>query len=247
MATRGDGRGAGPERAFVAQLPAEGQVTLDVEESRHLLRARRVQVGDTVVLFDGRGQGRFAELLSGDGRSATLLVGSPAPGREPARAVRIACSLPEAGKADDLVAMLAELGVAQLQPIVCARTDPARAALPERRARRWARLNREAAKVSGCNRFLVVCASETLAAFLTASSTEDVLLLDPDPAAPSLVDVLPVEGTLPWLVVGPEGGFTDAELAQARDAGHQTVRLGTCALRTGTAATSAAAIATARA
>ncbi len=245
MATRGDGRGAGPERAYVAHLPDEGQVTLEAEESRHLLRARRVEPGDVVVLFDGQGQGRFAELLPGDGRVATLAIGAPAPSRTPARDVRIACSLPEAGRADDLVAVLAELGVAVLQPLVCARTDPKRADLPARRVKRWARLIREAAKVNGCDRFLVVKESQPLLAFLSGLAPEAALLLDPDPAAPSLVDLLPAKGPLPWLLVGPEGGFADGELSQCRDAGLRTAQLGASALRIGTAASSAAAIAVA--
>ena len=247
MATRGDGRGVGHERAFVTTLPAGGQVVLDAEESRHLLRSRRAQPGDTIVLFDGQGNGRFAELLDGDGRTATLVVGDPAPSREPPRAVRIACSLPEAGRADDLVALLAELGVAELQPILCARTDPRRAALPGRRANRWQRLIREAAKVNGCHQFLVVHDTRPLAAFLADAAAGDAVLLDPDPDAPALIDALPAAGALPWLVIGPEGGFTDAELVAARSREHLVSRLGACALRVGTAAVSAAAVALARA
>ena len=53
MATAGDARGAGPERAYCPHLPASGLVTLYHDEGHHLVRARRARVGDPVVLFDG--------------------------------------------------------------------------------------------------------------------------------------------------------------------------------------------------
>ena len=55
MATAGDRRGPGPERAYVCPLPPAGEVRLGPEESRHLVRVRRVAAGSEVVLFDGRG------------------------------------------------------------------------------------------------------------------------------------------------------------------------------------------------
>lgn len=240
MATAGDARGPGPERAFAPVLPAGGgEVILSAEESHHLVRVRRVGVDDPVVLFDGAGGsvlGRLAEAVPG---RAVVAVREPYPDRVPARPLVLAVSLPEPGRADDLVARLAELGVARLVPLTAARTPRGREALPARRQERWQRLSREAAKVNGCSRLLEISRPLVLEAAL--AEAEAACLLDPDPRVPRLASVLPAQGTLPWLLVGPEGGFTGDEVRAAESAGALRVRLGSVALRTGTAAIAAAA------
>ncbi len=237
MATAGDARGSGPERAFAPELPERGPVILDAEESAHLVRSRRVRQGEAVVLFDGRGTTVIGRLTTDDPRAAVVEVEGAYPGRVPARTVRLAVSLPEGGKADRLVSGLAELGVAVFAPLVCARTPPGRADLAVRRAERWARLAREATKVNGCATMLTCAPARSLEACLG----EHAMLLDPDPEAPRLVETI-VEDESPWVLVGPEGGFTDEELAGARAVGARIVRLGNLALRTETAALAAAAV-----
>ncbi|MDJ0974831.1 MAG: RsmE family RNA methyltransferase [Planctomycetota bacterium] len=246
MATGGDRPGSGPERAFAPDLPEAGPVTLDADESGHLVRSRRARAGDPVVLFDGAGTTRFGRLTTADARAAVVEVEGPYADREPGRPIRIATAMPEAGRADALVSSLAELGVATLKPLTFARSPSGRDALPARRADRWARIVREAAKVNGRARFLEIAAPGAFETWV-ASGAAPVVLLDPDPAAPRLVDALAGAGgdALPWLVVGPEGGFTDAErdAARRRDAG--VARLGATALRVQTAAVAAAAVAAA--
>jgi 16S rRNA (uracil1498-N3)-methyltransferase len=68
------------------------------------------------------------------------------------------------------------------------------------------------------------------------------VLLDPDPALPRLLRALPRSGPV-VLVVGPEGGFTDEEIAAARRAGAAAASLGPCVLRVETAAVVAAGVA----
>lgn len=247
MATAGGTRGGGPERAWCVRLPAQGEVTLDGEESLHLVRVRRVAAGDAVVLFDGQGVTRHARLLVADARAARLEVLGSAPDRQPARRLVVAASIPEPGRADELVEGLSWLGVACWVPLACARMPAGRADLPARRAQRWQRLAREAAKGNGCARLLEVAAPQRLADVLAAPPAEGALLLDPDPAAPPLLDRLPAEGPLPWLLVGPEGGFVAPELEAAGRAGVARVRLGSPALRVEQAALAAAAQALARA
>lgn len=241
MATAGGGRGPGPERAFCASLPLAGEVTLDPEESAHLVRVRRVGAGEPVVLFDGRGATRLARLLVAEPRGARLVLEGDAPDREPARALVVAASIPEPTRADVLVEGLAWLGVTRWVPLVCARTPAGRVELVLRRHERWGRLAREAAKGNGRSRLLEVAAPCRLGDLLGAAPSEGFVMLDPDPAAPPLLSLLARSGPRPWLLVGPEGGFLPSEMQAAFTAGARVATLGATALRVEQAALAAAA------
>lgn len=239
MATAGGQRGGGPERAHAPDLASGPAVRLSPEESRHLVRVRRARAGDVVVLFDGRGGSAVGTLVEADPRAACVRVEGPYPDREPRREVTLAVALPEPPRADLLVGVLAEMGVARLVPLLTARTHPRRAAMAVERAPRWHRLAVEAAKVNGRARLLEIAEPLPYARALAAPA----VLLDPDPGAPLLPGLLPATGALPRLLVGPEGGFTPGELDEARAAGVPRARLGAAVLRVENAALAAAAIA----
>ena len=258
MATAGASRGSGPERAHLARIPAAGTARLDADEGHHLLRVRRARVGDEVVLFDGRGGSFLARLLDARPEGPTLEIVGPYPDREPARPVTVASAVPGPSRLDDLVTTLAELGVTAWIPLDAARAARDAADAVERRRDRLERLVREAAKVSGRSRFLRIEAPRTPAQIWGGAAGAAVggtaggggggtiVLLDPDPAAPTLASVLRESAAASGpatLLVGPEGGFTEAEVAAARDAGVRRASVSACALRTEVAAIAAAAIA----
>ena len=246
MATAGKARGVGPERAYHRPLPASGVVRLDADEGRHLVRVRRARVGDPVALFDGLGATRLARLLDERAEGPSLEILSDYPDREPHRRVGVAVALSGAGRADDLVAALAECGVTVLVPLETARgvRDPNH--LSARRRERWERLTREAAKVNGRSRLLRVedpVEISSLPSYAAAASPPwTPVLLDTDPALPPLSRLL-LGIVCPLLLVGPEGGFAPEEAAELARAGVPAGSLGACALRTETAAVAAAAIA----
>jgi len=244
VATAGDRRGAGPERAFCAVLPATGPVTLDRDEGHHLVRARRARVGDPVVLFDGRGGSVLARLVDARGDAPVLEVVGPAADREPRRRVVVVTALPAAGRADNLVAALAELGVTRLVPLRARRAGLDPDEVVARRAERWARILREAAKVNGRSRLLEIGAPLTPAGAVTAARLAggSPVLLDTDPRLPPLQGVIG-DAPSPWLLLGPEGGFDDEEVGALAAGGVPGASLGACALRTDLAAVVAAGIA----
>lgn len=246
MATAGGARGPGPERAFARPLPAAGPVRLDAEESHHLVRVRRAREGDPVVLFDGKGETRLARLAVADPKGASLEIEGPYPDREPSRRVTVLCALPAAGRADDLVSALAEMGVSRLVPLICARSGPDAAEAAGRRRERFERIAREAAKVNGRSRILDVGPAlaplPALAEWRTGGRDVTAVLLDTDPSLPDLAARVD-DAVSCALFVGPEGGFTDAEVASLKEADVVAASLGACALRTETAAFAAAAIA----
>ncbi len=255
MATDGAARGTGAERAFVDPLPEAGEVTLDAEESVHLVRVRRAAAGTRVVLVDGRGRARHGRLLDADPRAARVEVGEAAPVREPARPLTLAVAPPEGARSDQLVEGLAWLGAACLRPLVSARLPAGRLESALRRRARHLRLAREALKGSGRGCLLELGDPLPLAEALAARGEGGApVLLDPDPEAPTLLSLLcaapdagaassaaPRGPALPLLLVGPEGGFTAEEVALARERGARVARLVAPALRVELAALAAAA------
>lgn len=245
MATAGSTRGPGPERAYLAAIPRTGSVRLDAEEGHHLVRVRRARVGDEVVLFDGRGASVRARLLDVEARGPALAIEGPYPDREPARAVTISAAVPGPSRLDDLVTSLAELGVTTYAPLLCERSDRGAVLGLARRRHRIDRLVREAAKVSGRSRFLNVSEPVAFESVLAGAPGRATFLLDPDPSAPPFAELLRLTpGEAPvTAIIGPEGGFTEAEIRSAQGAGVRRVSLGACALRTELAAVVAAALA----
>jgi 16S rRNA (uracil1498-N3)-methyltransferase len=243
MATRGDARGSGAERAWHDPLPASGEVVLAPEESAHLVRVRRVGVGEAVVLFDGRGASRHGTLIEADPRAARVALAGEAPDRAPAHAVVVATSVPEPGRADELVEGLAWLGVTAWVPLAFRRTPGGRLDLVARRGERWRRIALEAAKGNGRSRLLDVMPARSFAELLAAPPADGLVLLDPDPAAPPLAALLEPRAPRPWLVVGPEGGLDEAERNAAFTAGVRTASLGGPVLRVELAGQAAAVLA----
>lgn len=244
MATAAGARGAGPERAFARPLPGAGRVRLAADEAHHLVRARRVAVGDRVVLFDGAGTTVDGILRAVDREGAEVEVLGPAPARAPARTVVVATAWPDGARADDLVAALAELGVAAVVPLRAARAQEDPAERVARRRERYHRLAVEAAKVSGAARLLEVEAPRRFDEVLAAAAAPGggaTVVLDTAPGLPTLPAAVG-GATVVTVLVGPEGGFTDAEVAAAAAAGVARAGLGGLALRTETAAAAAAAI-----
>ena len=169
----------------------------------------------------------------------------PYPDREPAAGSTSRRPSRVRSRLDDLVASLAELGVTTWTPLRCERSERGALEVLERRRDRLARSIREAAKVSGRSRFLVMAPPSALAEFVAAAesarSSSSIPTRGPDRSAPWWPRS---RRTRPFtLVVGPEGGFTPAELGRRGGRGVPTASLGACALRTELAAVAAAAVA----
>jgi 16S rRNA (uracil1498-N3)-methyltransferase len=216
------------------------RIALAPEETRHA-RARRLEDGASAAVGDGLGRrysGRLAAGLREWMRDPAMPVESR---REPR--VRLYCAWPERNRADWLLQKATELGATTITPLRLARSTPQRAA-----RERSERILMEAAVQSG--RFVLphVDAELDLERALAArherpaSSGDFALLLDPraargvrDFAEPARAALLGPESELA-LFVGPEGGFTEAELQAANAAGVQSARLGETILRVETAA-----------
>lgn len=210
----------------------DGEVfALSAKELHYVRNVLRLAPGVTLELFDGRG-GVVRALLADDG---SLIVQERFSGQAAATSV-IAVATPKGDRADWIVEKCVELGVGRVLWLVCERS----VVVPRedgKRLERFQRLAESAARQSGRNDVPVI---EPAVKFADAVKSLGGGCIAQMGGAP-LADVLG-HGTLPNVLIGPEGGFTDGELATAESAGFVRIRLAPHILRTETAAVAAAAI-----
>jgi 16S rRNA (uracil1498-N3)-methyltransferase len=217
---------------------ADGRVTFDAEESRHLARVLRLRPGDTVVATDGAGRDYTVRLETvGDPATGTVLAVATGP-RESPLAVTLVQGIPKGDRMETIVRAATELGVARVRPAICERTvvrlEPARW---RERARRWQRVAREAAKQSGRAVVPEVETPRPLADWLDAAEPADLALCPWEGGGEPLGEALAAAGAprTALVVVGPEGGLARAEVDALRARGLRVVTLGPRILRTETA------------
>lgn len=233
-------------RYVVDAEPSEGdEIVLGSEESHHLARVVRRRARDGVEVIGPSGALWPCEVV-GPGPPSVLRVTGPARPAPVAPPVDLWVGLAEPGRLDLVAEKTAELGVRRLGVMVTARARR----VPEgdawaRRAERMARVAESAARQSGRGRWPAPGPLIPFDHVLTEIAPEEGIILDPRATA-SLADVLrtrPADGAVA-ILVGPDTGFDDAEIAAAAAAGVTAAGMGEGMLRAETAAIAAAALAT---
>jgi len=229
------------KRFFAADIdPGADRVCLDREESRHLARVLRLQVGQEIEVFDGSGALYTAEIET-LGKQVIVKLKSREQGREPADPSIIVCQGDLRGqKIDFLVEKCTELGVDRFIPFVAGRSQGRPEA--ERRIKRLNRRNiivKTACKQSGRLRLMDVDADMDFADLIEAGAGEKQalkLFLWEMERKMTLRDAVGSKRfPTVYLMFGPEGGFSPAEADRAIAAGWQPVGLGDLILRAETA------------
>jgi 16S rRNA (uracil1498-N3)-methyltransferase len=223
---------------FAEQLPCEGgETTLDGPEGRHAATVRRLRAGEGLVLTDGCGELAVCEVLDASRERLHLKVLRRE--REPAPVLRvtIAQALVKGPRGELAVELATEAGVDAVLPwradrCVARWDDGPRGA---NALSRWRQAAREAAKQSRRGWFPEVAEPlDTTALGQRCAAAAGCLVLHESAAQPLPEVALPAAGEL-LLVVGPEGGITDVELATLAAAGGLPVRLGRGVLRSSSA------------
>jgi 16S rRNA (uracil1498-N3)-methyltransferase len=224
------------------------RVEFDREESRHLARVVRLRPGAVIVATDGAGRDYTVRLEEvGERAVGHVLFVSSNPTESPL-AVTLVQGIPKGDKMEAIIRAATELGVVRVAPAMCERTvvrlEPARW---RERARRWNRVAREAAKQAGRAVIPIVAEPRPLDGWLEDAKASVALCCWEGERTP-LAHVLSAL-TAPRsasVIVGPEGGLSDAEVERASAAGWLTVGLGRRILRTETAGPAVLAILQAR-
>jgi 16S rRNA (uracil1498-N3)-methyltransferase len=215
-------------------------VDLPPEAAHHATRVLRLAEGDTVELFDGRG-GEWRGHLRRTGKTvAVALEFFIAEDREAPLRLTIAQALPAADKMDWIIQKGVELGAAEFRPLVARRSVMRLSGeRMERRVMHWQNVAVAACEQCRRNRVPQVATPVDLTQFLgEAAGQNDIRLILAPGADLRLAQMSRPAGGV-TLLVGPEGGFEDGELAAAASAGFRGLSLGPRVLRTETAAMAA--------
>jgi len=226
------------ERRFMLpNLPVQGDVEIAGSEAHHLLHVLRLKPGDRIVIFDGRGTELQAELTRCGNDTASARLLAPTESRESPLDLTMAIAVPKMQSMSRVVQKLTELGVHRIVPVITERTTVT-AGGAERQLSRWRRIAAEACKQCGRSRVPRIEDLVPFHEFLELDLPTARLLFTP--GGPSLRE--PERATSCVAAVGPEGGWSDGEIAAAVANGFRPVGLGPRTLRTETAALAAAVI-----
>src|SRR5688500_1608109 len=206
---------------------------LNAGESKHARDALRLEIGTEIEVFDDAGRvarGVIIELSP----SVQVRVQSRAVSQINPVELTIAAAVPKGERADWMIEKLSELGVARFVPLATDRS----VVLPEGRNKRerWLRIANESAKQSRRAGVIKIDQLTPLDRIVGGDS----IYLSTQPDARPLLDAIAGKSNL-TLVVGPEGGWSDREMARFTEAKCASAKLTTTILRVETAAIAAAA------
>jgi len=218
---------------------------LEGKQHRHLSRVLRAKPGKRVWLVDEKG-GRFlTEVRELEREKTKLLILE----RQEAEGIKIRLSLAQAviksKKMDFIIQKATELAIASFIPILASRSI-VKVKEEEKKVSRWQRIAGEAAKQARRTSIPSVLSPQPFLSFLQGLQVDRKLFLVQGRGRPSREIVIkePLSQRLFDLpavniLVGPEGGWTEAKEKQALDNGFEAVSLGNQVLRSETAALAA--------
>lgn len=224
------------------------ELEIDAQRTHYLSRVLRLRVGDTIVIFNGTGA-QFSASITALQRSRGRLVvhDALAAATESGFKLHLAQGISRGERMDFVVQKATELGVKRITPLLTEHGVVKLAAeRAEKRRQHWRQVATSACEQSGRLRLPLVDAPVRLDTWLTDKAQRadiDILL---KPGATESLASIDVPGTKVCLLVGPEGGFSNAEYEMMEAVGFRAVSFGPRVLRTETAAIAALAVLQAR-
>ncbi len=230
-------------RVYVPGLYASGDsLTLPEHAARHLVQVLRLSAGAEVQVFNGQGQAFAATIEQARKKDATVRIGPVVDSNcESPLQITLLQGIARGEKMDLILQKATELGVTRVVPIQAARsTVKLNATTTVAKHAHWQGVISSACEQSGRSRLPDLSLAVSLDAAL-AELAGLRLLLHPAPDAPSLAQLAAAlqSTTEITLLIGPEGGLDDSEIALALRSGFVACRLGSRVLRTETAALAA--------
>ena len=225
---------------FFADYSGGEFITLSPEDSKHIAKALRMKIGESLTVCDGNGTDFECEIESAQGDAVSVRVLSQKPSETEADVdITIYQALPKSDKMDGIVQRAVELGAVKIVPMLterCVSRPDSKAC--DSKVKRWNKIALEAAMQ--CGRGIIptvapVCSFKQAIKEMTA----DVVIMFYEGGGLPIREMDIKKGQKIAIIVGPEGGFEQSEVDFAKAQGAVIGSLGPRILRTQTASLAA--------
>jgi len=232
-------------RLFVSGALINGaELELDGDRARYLGKVLRARIGDLLTVFNGEGP-EWPATITRIGKSAVSLeLGeSIEPGSESPLKIHLVQGISRGERMDFVVQKATELGVKRITPVLTeygvVKLNAERA---EKRREHWQKIANSACEQSGRTRLPLIDTPMSMKKWFGCKpdSVDAELILAP--GAATALAAIPAPDTKVCVLIGPEGGFSDTEYADAEVSGFKAVSLGPRILRTESAAVATLAV-----
>jgi len=215
---------------------SSAEVMLDEVTSKHVVQVLRMQVGEQLQLTDGKGKIFTAEITDGNRKKCAVTILKTASDQRPTTNITIAISLlKNASRFEWFLEKATELGVAEIIPLICARTE--KTFIKEERMKSIL----VSAMLQSQQCFLPVLREPMkFREVLSSGHQQKFIAHCIDGEKRELADMLNENLSSKIILVGPAGDFTAAEVQAAVEHHFIPVALGSTRLRTETAGIAAA-------
>ena len=225
-------------RFFIPQLYNE-EMTITGVDAKHIGKVLRMQPGDKLQIVSDDGVSALAEVAAiTEGTVTVRCLEKLAESHEPAVKITLAQGLAKGEKMDFIIQKAVELGAYSIVPVAMehsvVRLDGAKA---DKKVERWQKIAEAAAKQSKRDIIPQVQEVQSVSEMLANNNCKTKIIAYECEDRMSLKTALREAGQMEdlLLIIGPEGGISEAELAKAREAGAVPVSLGRRILRAETA------------
>lgn len=229
------------DRFFADKIQGDLAFIDSEEEIKHISRTLRMQEGDVVEIFDGKGKEYIARLDQIDKKSIQLKVMEEVEiNRELNTFITVYQGIPKAQKMELIVQKLTEIGVSRMVPVKFERCIRLIDEKEVKQIQRWQKIALEACKQSKRTLVPLIEKSMDIKTLAQDIKNNDLSLLfyENEEAlnVKELLKALDKKQTKVGIIIGPEGGITETERELLISAGAKSVLLGNRILRTETAA-----------